>query len=561
MFVVLTLAISIAAYFMSRSILINKYKELSSENLSYLLDITEKEMDELANNFDFISASEILQTRLLTDYSDLSNAQRMKDDVALTDLFINLSMDETFDAIRLIYINGSEDEDYWYGAGIDSIDQDKILTMLSTEPHQLGKLHYVGVGSSLDHVQWRIDMLRFTREMVNVERQIVGDVYFELDTSYFHSLYSSERLLTDTSLYLVDGDGLVLYSPFRDEVGHLYELELDHPDGDIIVSAQLEAFGWQLISVTPKSYITEDSNDIFRLTALVGGISIAIAFILIGIITNRFVKPISQLTTAVSEVTEGDFSVLVDHSSQDEIGELTDRFNIMTTRIQDNLNKEIAHNKAMNDAEYKALQAQINPHFMYNSLNTLKWIATIQKADSITNIVEALWTLLKKTSSLKGQSISLQSELEVIEAFVIILQARYNGKFQVQYEIPDDLLAWPIPKYILQPLVENAIFHGIEPKLGQGTVTISAYLANDVLTIEVRDDGVGIPVDQLKKLLTSDQSESHKSGLNNIGVKNVNDRLQLLYGHAYALKVDSTVGVGTVFTVKIPQMEEGEAHV
>jgi len=190
---------------------------------------------------------------------------------------------------------------------------------------------------------------------------------------------------------------------------------------------------------------------------------------------------------------------------------------------------------------------------MYNSLNTLRWMASIQNADNIINIVEALWTLLRKTSSLKGQFITLEDEIKVIKAYTTIQEIRYKGKFEIDYEIKQEHLNSVIPKYILQPFVENAIFHGIEPKKGTGIINIETSILENDLVISVSDDGVGMSEEKINCILSSQQKDGHSKGFNNIGVKNVDERLKLLYGNQYGVIIKSEVGVGTTVSIKIPQ--------
>lgn len=550
LFLVLTIAMSLAAYLTSRAMLVSKYKELSRENLSYLLDITEKEMDEMDGNFDFISASDQLAKRMETTYASADSYERMQDDIALTELISHLSVDDTFDAISLIYIAGDQ-EDYWYGAGRRQIDTFAIEEVFTKQVKENGNLYYLGIGPSLDHVQRHVTMLRFARVLVDVDRQEIGKVYFELDAGYFNRLYSSDRKLTHTSLYLLDSQDYLLYSEESELTGLRYTEMF--PEDSIQVRDSLQVLEWDLIGVTPGSYVAPDSSLILRYMLTIALVSSLLAFGAIAIITNRFVRPIRSLSDAMTEVQQGDYSVSVHLDSKDEIGELTEQFNHMTGRIQEHLDREIAYTKAMNDAEYKALQAQINPHFMYNSLNTLKWIANLQKADNITKMVDALWILLKRTSSFKGQIIKLENEIEVIQAFTVILQARYNGKFSLVYAMDQTHMEWPVPKYILQPLVENAIFHGIEPKEGQGVITLESRVEGEELIIRVIDDGVGMSEDRMVQILRDENAVKGKTGLNNIGVKNVHDRLGLLYGKGYGLEIESKIGEGTVFTVRIPK--------
>lgn len=548
LFFILSIALSFSSYFISKSIIINKYKELTKENLDYLLEMTDREMQQLSTTYSFIGFYEPLHHRIGRLYNEDETYQRMKDDLMVTNLFFSLSVDEAFDATSLIYIEGINGEKFWYSVDKTYFQQDKMDQLFKGLTIEPGQLKYMGVGKSLNRLEQTDEVLYFIRLLLDFNGNLLGKMYFELDADYFSKIFGRERLLTDTKLNLVDDKNRVLYSDEALEIGSVLTKE----SAEVIkVEGMLTSYPWKVTSETPESYIVDDSGEIIRRIIIMTGISLLLAIGVIIIMSSKFVKPIKKLIHAVSDVTEGDFNVSVNHISGDEIGELTQRFNMMTTRIQGHLEREIAHTKAMNYAEYKALQAQINPHFMYNSLNTLKWLASIQKAENIIKMVDALWILLKKTSN-SDQMVTLANEMDVIQAFAIILQARYNGKFHMVYDVEEEHMKALIPKYILQPLVENAIFHGIAPKEGQGIVTIKSYRKEGDLFIDVSDDGVGIHEDRLQDMLEKGMHTAHKEGLNNIGIKNVNDRLLLLYGEAYHLLVKSEIHKGTTFTVKMP---------
>lgn len=546
--VILSIGLSYGAYSISKSIVINKYRDSSQENLNYLMDITDKEIDQLTTFFDFISNYAPLVERMTKDYGD-NDHMKMREDMAITELLVSLAVDDVFNAIEVLYIEGNNGARYWYSTGDDYLDYDKIRADFERVKYDKGNLVYIGVGESYNTRNHDQTMMRYTRLIFDDNGKQVAKIYSEVKTSYFERIYDGERVVSDTKIQLTDKDGYVLFDRDKDIVG---KLSSNHYTEGLVVNGQLDFYDWKLVSATPESYILEDMSVIIRMILLMALLNIAIASALITIITRRFVKPIRDLINAVEEVIEGDYNVYVSHVSDDEIGELSDKFNVMTSRIQSNIEKELSLTRAIGDAEYKALQAQINPHFMYNSLNTLKWIASLQKADSIIKIVDALWILLKKTSSLKGQMTTLGNEIEVIDAYSTIQQARYNGKFQLVYEMKSEHMACRLPKYILQPIVENAVFHGIEPKEGQGIIIIRTDIKDDELIIRVIDDGIGVSPRRIETILANEREQVHESGLNNIGVSNVNERLMMLYGKAYGLSFESEVGFGTTVTMKIP---------
>lgn len=563
-FVVLSLAMSVTTYFFSNNILLNKYEDMSADSLSYLLEITDKELEQLSSTFVFIANEPTVHERIVTNYADDEQYQKLTDNASVDGMLDAMSTFDIFGAIEVLYIRGMNGEEYWSTSIADFIGGDEVLTGVDFDQYDSRRLIYHGVIENRNPYQESDNVLRFTKSLIDSAGQQAGVAYFELDADYFKNLYDNSRLEMDTRIYLVDAQDIIIYHEDPYMIGRSLEsMEIT----GVVVEETLSRYGWRLISESPTAQIYDESGMIFNVTTIMAVISIVAALVIIMFTTGKIVQPIQRLTKAMEDVRDGDLDAQVYHISNDEIGELTDNFNRMTNRLKDNIENEIAYNKSLNDAEYKALQAQINPHFMYNSLNALKWLAGIQGAENISDMVDALWTLLRKTSSMKGQNITLEQELEVIMAYCTIQQVRYKGKFEVVYNIEEDHGSLHIPKYILQPFVENAIFHGIEPKKGPGTITISSESNDKDLILKVVDDGVGMSVDKMNRILVSTEEQQHGAGLNNIGVKNIHERLHLLFGEDYGIMVNSSIGEGTTMSIRIPLIygqyikQEGDQNV
>jgi two-component system sensor histidine kinase YesM len=216
---------------------------------------------------------------------------------------------------------------------------------------------------------------------------------------------------------------------------------------------------------------------------------------------------------------------------------------LMRNRIHDE--------KAKNDLEYKMLQSQINPHFIYNTLNSIKWMATIQGSEGIAEMTTALAKLLKSLSKGSTLQVPIREELSLLRDYCTIQSYRYGGTIEVSICVDDPSIEdCSIVKFTLQPLVENAIFHGIEPK-GSGHINVHLYYENDLIRIDVSDDGVGMTKEKAESIL-KDQSETKSDFFREFGVYNVNRRLLFEYGEPAGISVTSTEGEGTTMTVRIP---------
>ncbi len=205
------------------------------------------------------------------------------------------------------------------------------------------------------------------------------------------------------------------------------------------------------------------------------------------------------------------------------------------------------------DAELRALQSQINPHFLYNTLNSIKWMATLQKAPGIAEMTTSLSRLMKNVSKADEPIISLEDELALLDDYFVIQKYRYGGTLILQNTIDSRFLSLGIPRFTLQPLVENAIFHGIEPKGGAGTVLLEAYEENSqTVCLIIRDDGVGMDQRTIDAVFAA-ASFPAKGMFREIGIRNVAKRIEYTYGAEYGLSIESVVGLYTKAIIRLPK--------
>ncbi|MBP3544164.1 MAG: histidine kinase, partial [Lachnospiraceae bacterium] len=227
------------------------------------------------------------------------------------------------------------------------------------------------------------------------------------------------------------------------------------------------------------------------------------------------------------------------------------------------MDKRIADEKQKKDLEYQILQSQINPHFLYNTLNSIKWMATIQNAAGIAEMTTALARLLKNISKGNRQIISMREELELLKDYVLIQNYRYGGMVNVSYSIPDDgLLDYAIPKLTLQPIVENAIFHGIEAKGANGQITVVFEHENESsdISIHITDNGVGMSEELIQKVLSGSEDEKKTDFFRKVGIHNVDLRLKHTFGEQYGISISSKKGEYTTMTIRLALRREEEFH-
>ena len=272
--------------------------------------------------------------------------------------------------------------------------------------------------------------------------------------------------------------------------------------------------------------------------------------------------PIKKLHDVTTTITKNDLQVLVTSENTDEISELGQNFNIMILRIRELLNAKVKEQEILQKAELKALQAQINPHFLYNTLDTIVWMAEAKKTDQVIEIVRALSSFFRISLSKGKDWISIREEIEHVRSYLVIQKMRYQNILNYKIEVDKDLMDGTILKLTLQPLVENAIYHGIKNKREGGTVIVRAQRVGDNLVrLEVQDDGVGFTPYKLAKIRAAMDDEvgeiSMKEG--GFGLENVHRRIKLYFGKEYGLYIQSKYLEGTQVVARIPLKNNLEA--
>ena len=310
------------------------------------------------------------------------------------------------------------------------------------------------------------------------------------------------------------------------------------------------------------------TNDLLFPAVIVFFMFLILTLMLAFITSYYIVRPIDLLKNRlrlISDKNDFSFDPAIE-ASGDELGAMGEIINEMSLSIKHLLeNNEKMYEKKRN-IELSLLQSQVNPHFLYNTLDSIRWMAIIQKNTGIAQMSQRLVNLLRNLAKGTQDKIPLRDELSLLEDYIEIQNVRYVETFSFQNKVPEELMDYRILKFTLQPLAENALFHGIEPTGRFGTITLSGRLEGNDLLLTVEDNGMGIPPEKLKTLLNPEkkasydekdpsaqgQSTHHSNALNGIGIANVHQRLRLLYGPEYGLTIESELGSFTRVTIRIP---------
>jgi two-component system sensor histidine kinase YesM len=306
-----------------------------------------------------------------------------------------------------------------------------------------------------------------------------------------------------------------------------------------------------LLAEVPVETILQNNKYIVLMTTLMLACSIILCCVLTVFSTRKVSKPIKEIVRTMEKVEKGEINARVEipEGDDDEIAYMARRFNEMVENLNDLFHKNMEKQDRLRLAEIKSLQAQINPHFLYNTLDSIKWLAKLNGVDEISVIVSKLGTLLKNSINSDGDLVTVGESMYLIDSYLSIQKIRFDNKFDVILDIDESIMKCLVPKLVIQPIVENAIVHGIENKIGRSVVRITGKRENDHIAFEVEDDGVGISEGELERLRDSVELESTKES---IGLSNIHNRIKLYYGEKYGLEIYSKKGKGTRVRVTMP---------
>ncbi len=465
-----------------------------------------------------------------------------KEDLSNISAFSNIS--ESVDSVK-----GS----YWYGIFAGSPSSVSLLCpsfyLTNSEIKELGDLAYIKKFTSISGptddcayiaIYFSSEYLKNTLQqsltnissvyyLVNSRNTIVTASDVALAGTYFMRYENIPQTIDTSQLFTtVKILGEDLYISYRD---------IAHAD-------------WRLVSIIPASSILSEGQQILFNTVLLYLIFVILSCTFSLLLSGNIAKRLSLVVSKMNQYSGKVPVIFENDTDHDEIGQLIHHYNIMVDRINQLINEQTETAEKLKVSEVRALQAQINPHFLYNMLDMINWLAQDGKHREVSIAVQTLSKFYKLTLSKKNITTSVREELKHVELYVKLQNMRYENNISFIIDVPDEVLDYEIPKLVLQPIVENSIQHGIfETESKSGTIVIMAWMENDDIIFVVSDTGVGIPPETLSAIL--DDSENGNAG-SNIGIYNTHLRLQLLYGKDYGLHYESVYGQGTEVQVRIP---------
>lgn len=319
----------------------------------------------------------------------------------------------------------------------------------------------------------------------------------------------------------------------------------------LVVYQTLNQADWKVVGVIPLKSLTESVSYIKILMIMLLALAVAVSVLVSERIANSVTKPVAVLVKAMEEVYKGNLEVKAETERTDEIGVLYQSFNHMVKEMKGLIDAIYEEQEKLRREELKALQAQINPHFLYNTLDSIIWFLRMNQVEESIEMLSAFSDFFKISLSKGRDIITIEEEVRHISSYLCIQHQRYKNKFDYDMNVDPTLMGIKTPKLILQPIVENAIYHGIKQKEGKGYIYIHIWSDGEDIVMQIEDTGPGMTKEQETRLNAQLKTVSKEKQGTGYGISNVNDKIKIVYGMEYGVSVSSAEGEGTVVTLRI----------
>lgn len=457
----------------------------------------------------------------------------------------------TFSRIDAVLI--SDTKDNVYDSGVTVVSKDAVSDYMPGWKVTHQAPYYISVPGKYTQP----DVISYTRFIYNYRTgEKIGTISLFVEEEYIKTTYFS-----DTT-----ADQLFLLLSFEDRVISSNDNDLLYEKAPVHISDILDEEGFltteesyyifktyprlqcYFIEEIPKSIIENVIGKMQLFMITIGVSLILITAVASALISRRLTRDISRLSKATKQVKDGDWDVYIDCHTEDEIGKLIQNFNSMLSEIKDTTNRLVNEQKAKREYQFALLNQQINPHFLYNTLDNICALAELGLSSELLDLVSNLSVFYRGVLSKGSLIISLERELNIAVSYLKIMQTRYHGSFDFDVAVDRGIMQTSIPKLTLQPVLENAIYHGFESHEPGGIIHITARSLNNRILIEVEDNGNGMSDKVLEEILKINAVNEK----NSFALRNVHDRIQLYYGCEYGIKVESAINIGTKVSIILP---------
>lgn len=467
--------------------------------------------------------------------------------------------------IMIVNKNDMFVSDIMYRISRDPLIKEKWYLQAINNPNKV-QLFSKPIGRNINNIfQFSADdVVSMSKAVINNKTgECLGVILIDMKLDIIKSVIENVKPGKTGFVYIVDHNGEIVYAPVNKVVYRIKDDWLFSLDNKIIhklingkdyeLMCMSSAYtGWKTVGVFPLDESQKVISFIKYYSFLIALCTLIFAGILAIIFTKSIVNPITKLRRLMKRTEEGDLDVHFNNKYNDEIGELGNSFNNMIREIKKLINLVQSEEKNKRKAEISILQAQIKPHFLYNTLDTIQWMAQEHGAEDIMEMVRNLTNLLRIGLSSGAEVIKLHQEIMHVESYLTIQKVRYGDKLNYKISIEEGIIDYNVIKLILQPLVENSIYHGIKERRGNGLITIKGEKIENKIHLSISDDGIGIKEEKLKEINNFLRSKNAPNNIIGFGIYNVNEKIRLTYGDEFGLEYHSIYGKGTTVDIWHP---------
>lgn len=391
--------------------------------------------------------------------------------------------------------------------------------------------------------------------------EVLGVILLDIRHDIIQSSINGVTIGEKGFVFVMDQEDNIVYTPVNGIVYRvnpkwvkaMEPMSVQIQGGSYQIRSELSPYtGWRTVGVFSMDEVMSSVNTIVYILFTCVIISLVLVVIVSFKFSRTLTNPIFKLKRLMKQAESGDLTVRFNFQHNDEIGELGQSFNHMIARIDQLIQMVYVEQENKRTAEMKSLQEQIKPHFLYNTLDTISWMARDYDAEDIVRLVDALTNMFRIGLSHGKDIITVKEEITHVSNYLYIQKIRYKDKLNYVIHVDESLYAVEVPKLILQPLVENAIYHGVKAKRGGGTITITGVPEGENLVFTVQDNGAGMPQEKVEELNRRMSERSVLDEKKSFGLFYIRERIQLCYGKGYGVHVESTLGEGTRVTITLP---------
>ena len=442
------------------------------------------------------------------------------------------------------------ENEQWYREAVENPEEIQLISVVT------GRNIVTNRSYSID------DVFSLAKAVQNPDTgEVLGVILLDIRHDIIQSSINGITIGEEGFVFVIDEEDNMVYTPVNEIVYRVNPkwfrsaepMSVQIGGGSYQIRSELSPYtGWRTVGVFSLDEVMSSVNTIVYILLACVIISLVLVVIVSFQLTRTLTNPIFKLKRLMRQAESGDLTVRFNGRNNDEIGELGQSFNHMIARIDDLIQMVYVEQKNKRTAEMKSLQEQIKPHFLYNTLDTISWMARDYEADDIVRLVDALTNMFRIGLSHGKDIISVKEEITHVSNYLYIQKIRYKDKLNYQIQVDESLYSIEVPKLILQPLVENAIYHGIKAKRGGGTIYITGEPVERNLLFTVRDDGAGMPQEKVDEINRRMSERSVLDEQKSFGLFYIRERIQLCYGEGYGVHVESTLGEGTRVTITLP---------